>query len=518
ISHNIDARSKSAGIFSHVVIPRDMRKILSALCLFLFYAERKLGVSCSRFGHEPGAYNVPNLIPLESSEMTYIPTSNQNSPNRWAEIRDNLFYRASYDLFEPGYTYMFNVFIKLTSSANDLVMTSAQARSWYTKEPGKDKRDYSYVDFFVKVDNQTDFIIDAASLTKVDYPDWKKEAQENIKGHRMGNIMFSFRTSRGLDPDKLRVEVTQKRRHFPFGFAVNAEVIGGDDGDEYVQRYVLRWFLLVPYIEHGLRNVPPGLCSSMPLSGSQWSPMDAILLAKMQLHLSPTLCKHWVTYKYMYFEKDAHRQAQTRNKYTQRQTKPLMANVCHFRFQHWDVCNEFSVSRLYQNWLKREDVLEYLYSDVRKFDPNVKRFTNEWGNLQIRIHFSDTVNAILRLKESQLIDGIGLQAHFHPKENKLDMELIKRRLEIFTGLGIPVWITELTIKHSNPTIRGNLLADSLTLFYGTPGVQGMLLWDFAPNNAAGDKYDEILTGWSTNLVLRPSSGKSQISKEAFYGM
>jgi len=54
-----------------------------------------------------------------------------------AEIRDNLFYRASYDLFEPGYTYMFNVFIKLTSSANDLVMTSAQARSWYTKEPGK---------------------------------------------------------------------------------------------------------------------------------------------------------------------------------------------------------------------------------------------------------------------------------------------------------------------------------------------------------------------------------------------
>ena len=47
-------------------------------------------------------------------------------------------------------------------------------------------------------------------------------------------------------------------------------------------------------------------------------------------------------------------------------------------------------------------------------------------------------------------------------------------------MGIPVWITELTVKHPNPVVRGRLLADCLTLYYGTRGVHGIVLWDFAP--------------------------------------
>ena len=35
-----------------------------------------------RFGHEPGAYSEPNLIPFESSEMTYVPNG-VKTPNKW---------------------------------------------------------------------------------------------------------------------------------------------------------------------------------------------------------------------------------------------------------------------------------------------------------------------------------------------------------------------------------------------------------------------------------------------------
>ena len=36
-----------------------------------------------RFGHEPGAYNTPNLVPYDSSEMTYAPTNNKSQVNAW---------------------------------------------------------------------------------------------------------------------------------------------------------------------------------------------------------------------------------------------------------------------------------------------------------------------------------------------------------------------------------------------------------------------------------------------------
>ena len=51
-----------------------------------------------------------------------------------------------------------------------------------------DKLDFEFVDFYVRVDDCTDFILDAASLTKVYYPNWKSEAINNIAKYRMGGI------------------------------------------------------------------------------------------------------------------------------------------------------------------------------------------------------------------------------------------------------------------------------------------------------------------------------------------
>lgn len=52
------------------------------------------------------------------------------------------------------------------------------------------KNKYSLVDFYLKLDNYTDFIIDAASLTKVHYPNWKADANSNITAYRTGKIVF----------------------------------------------------------------------------------------------------------------------------------------------------------------------------------------------------------------------------------------------------------------------------------------------------------------------------------------
>ncbi|KAK2152218.1 hypothetical protein LSH36_337g05023 [Paralvinella palmiformis] len=514
-----------------------------------------------KFGHEPGAYSSENLVPLASSEMTYTPTANKNPPNRWYTVGVNtvvmndssscfsgdtclktvgrdktwkiLYYRASYDLFEPGYTYMFNVFIKLLSSDLELIEIVALSKSWY-KDPSchnnvTDKIAFSYVDFFLKVTTPTDFILDAASLVKVDYPNWKVTATNNIASHRMGTISVNINMTSYLDPSKLEIQVKQTRRHFPFGVAVNAKVIGGNDSDTYVQRYRT-------WVENRVTWI-------VFINAAKWKPMEWAKRddtdEKFQI---PDRALDWLESKNI----KSRGHALHWNKF---QSTPLWVShqvnrtaeierrthyaVDHFkgRFQHWDVINEFTVSRLYQNWLGREDVLEYVFGEVHILDPDVKLFSNEWGNLQSSLHFSDTVNVILRLKKQNLIDGIGLQSHFHPIGDTLDMELIKRRLEIFAGLGIPIWITEMTISHDDPVIRGNLLADCMTLFYSTPAVHGILLWDFAPvnntdmlpcalaspnvtNNAAGDKYDETLANWTTETTL---SGNSTLSTKAFFG-
>ncbi|KAK2141927.1 hypothetical protein LSH36_1015g00002 [Paralvinella palmiformis] len=337
----------------------------------------------------------------------------------------SFFYRASTDLLESGSTYLFNIFIKLTSSVHDLVQIATLSRSWY-RDTNRSKnavykfyrRRYDKVEdrwLFLSIDyrmSKQDFILDAASLTKVYYPNWKSEAINNIAKYRMGGITINLNVSSELDPSKVTAQSDQK--------------------------------------------------FEIPDAAYSWLESKNINVRGHNIHWNVQIrTPDWV-------EKQENKTAEV-----DRRTD-YVVNHYKGKFKHWDVINEYTNSRLYQNWLGREDVPEYIYS-------------------------RDTVNVILRLKEKRLIDGIGLQGHFGPVGDKLDMELIKKRLEIFTGLGIPVWITELTVRHPDSTVRGNLLSDLLTLFYGTPGVHGILMWDCVPR-VGQNRSETALT--SSNLTVR----------------
>lgn len=82
---------------------------------------------------------------------------------------------------------------KVRNSKDEIDSSSCYANEQVKIFP--DKNDFEFIDFYFRVDDYTDYMLDAASLTKVSYPDWKIEANNYIADYRMGNISLRYETT-----------------------------------------------------------------------------------------------------------------------------------------------------------------------------------------------------------------------------------------------------------------------------------------------------------------------------------
>ena len=55
---------------------------------------------------------------------------------------------------------------------------------------------------------------------------------------------------------------------------------------------------------------------------------------------------------------------------------------------------------------------------------------------------------------------------------------IQKRLEVVESAGLPIWITELTVKEPDQNKRAQQYEDLLRLFFSTPTIDGVLFWGF----------------------------------------
>lgn len=80
-----------------------------------------------------------------------------------------------------------------------------------------------------------------------------------------------------------------------------------------------------------------------------------------------------------------------------------------------------------------------------------------------------------KLRSYEKLNQISLRlAGFYQK----NCFIFKGHLDTVAEVGLPIWITELSVASNDIHARANALRDILTLYFSHPAVEGILLWGF----------------------------------------
>lgn len=121
------------------------------------------------------------------------------------------------------------------------------------------------------------------------------------------------------------------------------------------------------------------------------------------------------------------------------------------------------------------DYVSYFYGLTRTLDPHAKLFINEYGVETSGSKNKAYYKLLSSLKESGLIDGIGVEAHSLENTKISSMDPAFRRLET---LELPLYITELDLAISDDALQLSRYKELLNFFMARPQIKGITLWGF----------------------------------------
>lgn len=136
------------------------------------------------------------------------------------------------------------------------------------------------------------------------------------------------------------------------------------------------------------------------------------------------------------------------------------------------------------------------YELARQYFPNAQLLINDY-NIEIYSSFTqDYLRIINLLKERDLIDGIGLQAHFL---ERAELTEVKQNLDALAATGLPIYISEFDLNFKNDAQHANRFRDLFTIFWNNPSVVGVTHW----GHLQGYTWRENGYLIRTNKSLRP---------------
>ena len=202
---------------------------------------------------------------------------------------------------------------------------------------------------------------------------------------------------------------------------------------------------------------------------------------------------------------------------------------------HWDVVNEAYTNKDLQNITGSEEIIYNGFRTIAKQQPNVRRFTNEYGiiskggiDTQKQQWYYDFIKRIDD-NTGGLVQGIGIQGHMGsdltPPERVLEI------LAFYATLGKQISISEFTMDVQDDKVREQYTRDFMIAAFSHPNVSEFMFWGntedgrkksdiFTVDNelgVMGKAYDELVhKTWSTNLS-GTTSKNGLVAGRGFYG-
>jgi len=136
---------------------------------------------------------------------------------------------------------------------------------------------------------------------------------------------------------------------------------------------------------------------------------------------------------------------------------------------------------------------------AREVFPDSELLINDFNILRSDQATADYLTIVKLLQDQELVDGIGLQAHFL---EDIELPIIARNLDRLAAAGLPIYISELDVDIADDEQQADVLRDLFVLFYEHIAVHGITLWGYRENqhwrpdahliNADGSKRASML--------------------------
>ncbi len=101
---------------------------------------------------------------------------------------------------------------------------------------------------------------------------------------------------------------------------------------------------------------------------------------------------------------------------------------------------------------------------ARKYwSPSTKLLVNEYSVINGDTSLTPYLKIINLLKDSSLIDGIGVQGHYFEVDGGASLTTLKTNLDILTATGLPVYISEFDINQQVDSVPIGKIPDNLSV-------------------------------------------------------
>ncbi|XP_076077303.1 anti-sigma-I factor RsgI6-like [Mytilus galloprovincialis] len=374
-------------------------------------------------------------------------------------------------------------------------------------------------------DPSVNYLLDYSSCQYIEHdPNWKTKANQRIDNLRKGTLNISLA---GTPPSSgLTVQIKQTKSKFAFGTAIKAPYITDSSYKAYqdfvynnfewaVTENALKWKLMEWTKSH--INYAKGV--------------DAVKVLKAHGMKVRGHNMFWGTTGHS----PAWLDSMSSTELLQQMHTRVNGMISHTGglLEHWDVNNENIHGDYFEQKTGYSNITMEMFNWMHSLEPNVKLFLNDFAVVNTHLSTTAFKSQGKRFKDSGVpIYGMGVQSHF--KTSHLDMDVLKYRLDKVAEVGLPIWITELSILDTNANDKATALDDVMTLYFSHPAVEGVLLWGFwdggvfdkaialatgsnVTPNAAGTKWNELFHQRFRTNESHSFDGSTSIRTRAFLG-
>ncbi len=134
---------------------------------------------------------------------------------------------------------------------------------------------------------------------------------------------------------------------------------------------------------------------------------------------------------------------------------------------------------------------------AREYFPESELLLNDYQVLILENFTNDYLEIIELLQERDLIDGIGLQAHFL---ERAELSVVESNLALLAATGLPIYISEFDINFADDARQAKRLSELFSIFWANPSVVGVTHW----GHLQGDIWRESAYLLRTDKSQRPS--------------
>jgi len=318
---------------------------------------------------------------------------------------------------------------------------------------------------------------DAAAAAE---PAWKTEADARIDKHRKGGFTLTLLDAEGKPVPDAEVRVEQTGHHFLFGTAVAGDPRKDNGYENPYRGWIERLFNVIVHENYAkwyhIERERDERTYELADAWLDWAEARGIRARGHCLVWSkPKFNRPWV------------KEIEDHDELRKEVLDHVSKTAAHFkgRFIAWDVNNEMLDGSLVRDRLGA-GARAWLFKTAAAADPDTPLFINEYG---IYGKKADQLIALARKLQAEgaPVGGIGLQEHQaerivrtgNSNNDQLTPESFIGVLDkLDRELGLPIHITEVSIKTENDAEQAAALDAILRLSFSHPRVEAFLFWGF----------------------------------------